>query len=83
MYENAITRPIKTHTSQLQLFVREDGTVDWDGALASGKEMAKFGGELWDRLNGQHPEGEQRTDRQEIQETPLVRLLQCMLTRKD
>lgn len=36
----------------LTIIVREDGTVDWDGALASGKEVAKFGTELWERLNG-------------------------------
>ena len=34
------------------LFVREDGTIDWDGAIASGKEVAKFGAELLERLNG-------------------------------
>ena len=27
-------------------------TVDWDGAIASGKEVARFGAELWERLNG-------------------------------
>lgn len=36
----------------LRILVREDGTVDWEDALASGKEVAKFGTELWERLNG-------------------------------
>eukprot|EP00981_Chlorochromonas_danica_P005481 scaffold1110_cov182-Ochromonas_danica.AAC.8 len=36
----------------LRILLREDGTVDWDGAIASGKEVAKFGSELWERLNG-------------------------------
>jgi len=40
----------------LEIIVREDGTVDWDGALASGKEVAKFGTELWERLNGKSAE---------------------------
>lgn len=26
-----------------QLFVRDDGTVDWDGAIQSGREVARFG----------------------------------------
>ncbi|CAN0153217.1 unnamed protein product, partial [Hapterophycus canaliculatus] len=40
------------------LFVRDDGTVDWDGAIQSGREVARFGQELWDRINGQNPEEE-------------------------
>ncbi|CAN0323018.1 unnamed protein product, partial [Phaeothamnion confervicola] len=35
------------------LFVREDGTVDWDGAIQSGRDVARFGQELWDRINGE------------------------------
>ena len=35
-----------------RIFLREDGTIDWDGALASGREVAKFGTELFERLNG-------------------------------
>lgn len=27
----------------LKLFVRDDGTVDWDGAIQSGREVARFG----------------------------------------
>ncbi len=36
----------------LKLIVREDGTVDWDEAIASSREVAKFGSELWERING-------------------------------
>jgi hypothetical protein len=36
----------------LPILVREDGTVDWDGAWQSRKEVAKFGAELWERVNG-------------------------------
>lgn len=36
----------------LKLIVREDGTVDWEEAIASSKEVAKFGTELWERING-------------------------------
>lgn len=38
--------------SKLGVFVRDDGTIDWDGAIASGKEVAKLGSELFERLNG-------------------------------
>jgi len=41
---------------RLRILVREDGTVDWDGALAGGKEVARFGAELWERLNGKQKE---------------------------
>lgn len=37
------------------VFVREDGTVDWDGAIQSGKELAKFSGEVLTRLQGKSP----------------------------
>jgi hypothetical protein len=39
-----------------RLVLREDGTVDWDGAVASSREVAKFGKELWVRLNGKEVE---------------------------
>lgn len=38
--------------TSLRVVVREDGSVDWDGALETGKEVAKFGKELWERING-------------------------------
>ena len=41
----------------LRVIVREDGTVDWDGAKSTGREVAKFGKELWERLNGKEEEG--------------------------
>ncbi|CAM9495735.1 unnamed protein product [Pylaiella littoralis] len=43
---------------EFDLFVRDDGTVDWDGAIQSGREVARFGQELWDRINGQNPDEE-------------------------
>ena len=30
--------------------------MDWDGAIASGREVARFGAELWERLNGKEKE---------------------------
>jgi len=36
-----------------KLYVREDGTVDWDGALQGGEAAKKFGRGVWARINGQ------------------------------
>ena len=43
---------LKELKESLKLIVREDGSVDWEGASAAGQEVAKFGTELWERLNG-------------------------------
>lgn len=45
-------KSVRELRESLKLVVREDGTVDWDGALASSKEVARFGSELWERING-------------------------------
>jgi len=42
----------KESLPSLRILVREDGTIDWDDAIASSREVAKFGTELWERLNG-------------------------------
>ena len=34
----------------INIVVRDDGTVDWDEALASSREVARFGAELWERI---------------------------------
>ena len=46
------TKRVRELKESLRVIVREDGSVDWDGATAAGKEVAKFGAELWERLNG-------------------------------
>lgn len=38
---------------RLLLYIREDQTVDLDGALNEARKVAKFSGDLWERLNGQ------------------------------
>ena len=35
------------------LYVREDGTIDWDGALQDREAVTKFGTSVWARINGQ------------------------------
>lgn len=37
-----------------KLYVRDDGTVDWDGALQDREALKKFGGAVWARINGQN-----------------------------
>lgn len=39
-----------------KLYVRDDGTVDWDGALQDQAALRKFGGAVWARINGRDPE---------------------------
>lgn len=38
------------------LYVRDDGTVDWDGALQDRAALKKFGTAVWARINGQDPD---------------------------
>jgi len=37
-----------------KLYVRDDGTVDWDGALQDRAALKKFGIAVWARINGQN-----------------------------
>ena len=46
----------KTVGSGPQLYVRDDGTVDWEGALQDRAALRKFGGAVWARINGQTPD---------------------------
>ncbi|GKY92422.1 hypothetical protein MPSEU_000212800 [Mayamaea pseudoterrestris] len=39
-----------------KLYVRDDGTVDWDGALQDRDALTKFGTAVWARINGRDPE---------------------------
>ena len=43
-------------TSDPNLYVRDDGTIDWDGALQDREALKKFGSAVWSRINGQDPE---------------------------
>ncbi|KAL7537374.1 hypothetical protein ACHAXR_007772 [Thalassiosira sp. AJA248-18] len=45
-----------TTTFDTSLYVRDDGTVDWDGALQDREALKKFGSAVWSRINGQDPE---------------------------
>jgi len=38
------------------LYVRDDGTVDWEGALQDRTALKKFGVSVWSRINGEDPE---------------------------
>ena len=53
-----IPREVDTNASAVgpKLYVRDDGTVDWDGALQDQAALRKFGGAVWARINGRDPE---------------------------
>lgn len=38
-----------------KLYVRDDGTVDWDGALQDQAAVREFGTAVWARINGRDP----------------------------
>ena len=38
------------------LYIRDDGTIDWDGALQDRAALKQFGTSVWARINGQDPE---------------------------
>jgi hypothetical protein len=38
-----------------KLYVRDDGTVDWDGALQDRAALQQFGTAVWARINGRDP----------------------------
>jgi len=44
------------NTPTPELFIREDGTIDWDGALQDREALKKFGITVWARINGRDPE---------------------------
>ena len=48
------------------LYVREDGTIDWDGALQDREALKKFGSAVWSRINGQDPEISNSGDDKEL-----------------
>ena len=47
---------VVTNSPGPKLYVRDDGTVDWDGALQDQAALRKFGTAVWARINGQDPE---------------------------
>lgn len=50
-----------------KLYVRDDGTVDWDGALQDREALKLFGTSVWSRINGMDPDSVSE-DSQSIQE---------------
>lgn len=44
-----------TDSSGPKLYVRDDGTVDWDGALQDRAALQLFGTAVWARINGRDP----------------------------
>lgn len=52
-----------------RLYVRDDGTVDWEGALQDRVALKKFGGAVWARINGEIPDG--LPDEDESESAPM------------
>ena len=46
---------INTNNTGPKLYVRDDGTVDWEGALQDRAALQKFGTAVWARINGREP----------------------------
>jgi len=51
--DDSNTSSSKAAIGDPSLYVREDGTVDWDGALQDRAALQKFGTSVWARINGQ------------------------------
>jgi predicted DNA binding CopG/RHH family protein len=51
-----------------KLYVRDDGTVDWDGALQDREALAMFGTSVWARINGRDPETVQNQQQDPLKE---------------
>lgn len=54
------------------LYIREDQTVDFDGALTEANKAAKFSQELWQRLNGREEEAGEEKDKHTEPEGPRI-----------
>ena len=56
MPDLSIEVPIEENSTSTgpKLYVRDDGTVDWDGALQDRAALKKFGSAVWARINGQN-----------------------------
>jgi hypothetical protein len=55
-----------------KLYVRDDGTVDWDGALQDKDALRNFGTAVWARINGQNPEFGLEDNLQAVEEQGLA-----------
>jgi hypothetical protein len=60
-----------------KLYVRDDGTVDWDGALQDQAALRKFGTAVWARINGREDDAAAASTQQavtaKISDTPEIR----------
>jgi hypothetical protein len=61
-----------------KLYVRDDGTVDWDGALQDQAALRKFGTAVWARINGREDDAATAPTQQavtaKIAETPEIQM---------
>lgn len=78
------------------LYVRDDGTVDWEGALQDREALKTFGTAVWARINGRNPNnmtddddtndgggghgGSQKAVTAKIEDTPQIVAARTILT---
>eukprot|EP00617_Octactis_speculum_P008135 CAMPEP_0185779208 /NCGR_PEP_ID=MMETSP1174-20130828/95050_1 /TAXON_ID=35687 /ORGANISM="Dictyocha speculum, Strain CCMP1381" /LENGTH=779 /DNA_ID=CAMNT_0028468247 /DNA_START=118 /DNA_END=2457 /DNA_ORIENTATION=+ len=60
------------NTSPWEVFIRDDGTVDVDAAIQTGREAVRFSEELWDRLNGRSDSSEEGQETTPVWSTERV-----------
>ena len=53
-----IIKEIEDVKQSLSVIIRDDGTVDWDEAISTGRQVSKLGSELLQRLNGKEEDSE-------------------------
>ena len=63
------TNSSSSKSGETYLYVREDGTVDWEGALQDRAALKNFGTSVWARINGQDPE---MVDEDNVEDTAVV-----------
>jgi hypothetical protein len=51
-----IIKELEDVKQSLSVILREDGTVDWDEASSTARQVGRLGTELWERLNGKETE---------------------------
>eukprot|EP00466_Bigelowiella_natans_P005558 jgi/Bigna1/77132/fgenesh1_pg.46_\ len=49
---------MEEESGSFRVIMREDGTVDWDGVIEGGRDIAQFGADLWKPLNAKGEGGE-------------------------
>lgn len=65
---------------KLLLYIREDRTVDLDGAISEAERAARFSRDLWERLNGRdhHAPTEESAEAQQVERESILQKRQAL-----